>query len=56
MAARQQLEQMRRQLPGGSGDADRRMIVGPGGQMILAPGAQFGHGEDEGGHGTGQYL
>ncbi len=42
MAARQQLEEMRRRaLPGGH-DGERRMIVGPGGQMIVGPGGQFG--------------
>ncbi len=60
MAAQQQLEQMRRRaLPGGGGDP-RHMVVGPGGQMIIAPGSQFGApGEDDerpGGPGTGQYL
>ena len=56
MAARAQLEQMRgRALPPGAGE--RHVIVGPGGQMIVPPGAQFGgrEGADEGG-GTGQYL
>jgi hypothetical protein len=59
MAARQQLEEMRRRaLPAGGGPGDeRRTIVGPGGQLIVAPGNPFGgRGEDEGGHGTGQYL
>jgi hypothetical protein len=56
MAARAQLEQMRgRALPAGG---ERRVIVGPGGQMIVPPGAQFGQpgedGEERGG--TGQYL
>ena len=52
MAARQQLEQMRgRALPPGSD----RVIVGPGGQLIL-PKAADGS-EDEGNaHGLGQYL
>jgi hypothetical protein len=54
MAARQQLEQMRqRALPGAPG---RQIVVGPGGQ-ILSPGAFGPRGEeDEGPHGTGQYL
>jgi hypothetical protein len=59
LAARQQLEEMRRRaLPGGGGGGEgRRMIVGPGGQMIVAPGSAFGVPSDEDGpHGTGQYL
>jgi hypothetical protein len=58
MAARQQLEEMRRKaLPGGSGDG-QAVIVGPGGQMIVPPGMRLTPGEDEehGGRGTGQYL
>jgi hypothetical protein len=58
MAARNQLEQMRgRALPAGAGE--RHVIVGPGGQMIVPPGARFGapdEGEDGTGRGTGQYL
>ena len=56
MAARQQLEQMRqRALPAGSGE--RQVIVGPGGQLIMPPGAAFGGGEEgEQPHSTGQYL
>jgi hypothetical protein len=57
MAARAQLEQMRgRALPAGQGE--RRVVVGPGGQMIIPPGAQYGSGEGEERpeHGTGQYL
>jgi hypothetical protein len=51
MAARAQLEQMRgRALPSGPGEG--QVIVGPGGQLISAPGGAFGGGE----HGTGQYL
>jgi hypothetical protein len=56
MAARQQLEEMRRRaLPGGG---ERRVIVGPGGQLIAPPGAAFGPGgEDEPQRpGPGQYL
>lgn len=59
MAARAQLEQMRgRALPPGAGE--RQVVVGPGGQMIMAPGGHFG-GPDAGGEegaerGTGQYL
>jgi hypothetical protein len=47
----------RRALPAGSGD-ERRVVVGPGGQLIMPPGQHFGmRGDDEeGGHGTGQYL
>jgi Protein of unknown function (DUF2587) len=55
MAARQQLEEMRRRaLPGG----ERRVIVGPGGQLIAPPGAAFGPGSDEDHErgGPGQYL
>jgi hypothetical protein len=57
MAARAQLEQMRgRALPAGSGE--RHVIVGPGGQMIVPPGAQFGQRGEDGDErgGTGQYL
>jgi hypothetical protein len=59
MAARQQLEEMRRRaLPGGQGE--QHVIVGPGGQMIVPPGLRMTPGEDddESGHGrgTGQYL
>jgi len=55
MAARQQLEEMRRRaLPGGG--SDRRVIVGPGGQIIAPPGV-LGAGDDEPErHGPGQYL
>jgi hypothetical protein len=57
MAARAQLEQMRgRALPAGQGE--RHVVVGPGGQMIVPPGAQFGGGEsdDRSERGPGQYL
>lgn len=55
MAARAQLEQMRgRALPPGAGE--RHVIVGPGGQMIVPPGAQFGGREGDEHGGTGQYL
>jgi hypothetical protein len=57
MAARAQLEQMRgRALPAGGGE--RHVIVGPGGQMIVPPGAQFGQPGEDGDErgGTGQYL
>ena len=59
MAARQQLEEMRRRaLPPGTGGDERRMIVGPGGQLIMPPGQAFGvrNDDEDGGHGTGQYL
>jgi hypothetical protein len=59
MAARGQLEQMRRRaLPGGSGGQDdQAVVIGPGGQLIAAPGAHFPRGDEDGsGHGTGQYL
>ncbi len=61
MAARAQLEEMRRRaLPPGR-DGQQHVIVGPGGQMIMPPGVRLTptSGEDEdrgGGHGTGQYL
>ena len=57
MAARAQLEEMRqRALPGGSDG--QHVIVGPGGQMIMPPGARLtpsSPDEDEHG-GRGQYL
>ncbi|MDQ2748299.1 MAG: bacterial proteasome activator family protein [Actinomycetota bacterium] len=57
MAARAQLEQMRgRALPGAPGE---QMIVGPDGQIVMSPGAQFGRRGgpgDNDGAGTGQYL
>jgi hypothetical protein len=52
MAARQQLEGMRRALPGGE-DGPRQLMAGPGGQLIVAP---EGYGEEPDSHGTGQYL
>jgi len=56
MAARQQLEQMRtRALPGNA----REVIVGPGGQIIVPPGALGGgpgRPGEEPDHRTGQYL
>jgi Protein of unknown function (DUF2587) len=60
MAARAQLEEMRRRaLPGGHGDG-QAVIVGPGGQMIMPPGVRLtpssGDDEEPGGRGTGQYL
>jgi Protein of unknown function (DUF2587) len=57
MAARAQLEEMRRRaLPPGQGDGSH-MIIGPGGQPIMPRrGASFGQGDEEGGTGTGQYL
>ena len=59
MAARAQLEEMRRRaLPPGQGDSGH-IIIGPGGQPIMPRrGASFGQGDDEGGTGTGtgQYL
>ncbi|WP_375484500.1 bacterial proteasome activator family protein [uncultured Jatrophihabitans sp.] len=58
-AARAQLEEMRRRaLPGGPGSG--QVIVGPGGQMIMPPGAGLGGPGEErepgDGRGTGQYL
>jgi hypothetical protein len=60
MAARAQLEELRRRaLPPGSHDG-QAVIVGPGGQMILPPGVRLtptsGDEEEHGGRGTGQYL
>jgi hypothetical protein len=57
MAARAQLEEMRRRaLPPGHSDSGH-MIIGPGGQpMMPRRGASFGQGDEEGGTGTGQYL
>jgi hypothetical protein len=60
MAARAQLEEMRRRaLPGGHGDG-QAVIVGPGGQMIMPPGVRLtpssGDDEEPAGRGTGQYL
>jgi hypothetical protein len=49
MAARQQLEGMRRAFPG---DGPRQLIAGPGGQLIVAPDGY----QEERGPGTGQYL
>ena len=49
MAARQQLEGMRRAFPG---EGPRQLVAGPGGQLIVMP---DGPSEDEHG-GTGQYL
>jgi hypothetical protein len=61
MAARAQLEEMRRRaLPGGHGPGDGPVIIGPGGQMILPPGARLTPSSpqppDDGERGTGQYL
>jgi hypothetical protein len=57
MAARAQLEEMRRRaLPPGSRDG-QPVIVGPGGQMIVPPGVRLTPDDEEhGGRGTGQYL
>jgi len=60
MAARAQLEEMRRALPAGPGGGGGQVIVGPGGQILagppgprLIPRPPSG---EEGEHGTGQYL
>jgi Protein of unknown function (DUF2587) len=58
MAARAQLEEMRRALP--AGPSSGQVIVGPGGQILAAPsdprlGLRPQIGED-GEHSTGQYL
>jgi len=57
MAARAQLEEMRRRaLPPGSG-GDGQMIIGPGGQVIVPRvGGGFGVPREDGPDGTGQYL
>jgi len=59
MAARAQLEELRHKaLPPGQGGRGP-VIVGPGGQMILPPGARMSPSDDEeggGNRGTGQYL
>ena len=57
MAARAQLEEMRRKaLPSGH-DSQQHVIVGPGGQMIVPPGARLTPSSDEDdSSGRGQYL
>ncbi len=55
MAARAQLEEMRRRaLPGAPGE--QHVVVGPGGQLIAAPGTSFGMPGEGTERGTGQYL
>jgi hypothetical protein len=55
MAARAQLEEMRRRaLPGAHPPPGGPVIIGPGGQIIPAPGMQRPN--DEGRTGPGQYL
>ena len=58
MAARAQLEEMRRALPPGAGGG--QVVVGPGGQLLAGPaGPRLGPrppSGEEGEHGTGQYL
>jgi hypothetical protein len=59
MTARAQLEEMRRRaLPAGSGDLGHPVIIGPGGQMIMPPGARLtpGSQDDDEQGGRGQYL
>jgi hypothetical protein len=59
MAARAQLEQMRQRALPGRADGGQPVIVGPGGQMIVPPGARLTPGREEDEHhgrGTGQYL
>jgi hypothetical protein len=63
MAARAQLEEMRRRaLPAGHAHGDGPVIIGPGGQMIVPPGARLtptspsAPGQDDSERGTGQYL
>jgi Protein of unknown function (DUF2587) len=61
MAARAQLEEIRRRaLPGGS-SSGQQVVVGPGGQVLSGPGDHRfglpgGADPDEHGRGTGQYL
>lgn len=56
VAARAQLEEIRRRaLPGSVRDGENQVIVGPGGQIIVPPGARLTPGEEHG-DGTGQYL
>ncbi len=55
MAARAQLEEMRRKaLPGGH-EGQQQVIMGPGGQMIMPPGVRLTPSEDDD-TGRGQYL
>jgi hypothetical protein len=60
MAARAQLEEMRRRaLPGGRDGGSQGIIVGPGGQMIVPPGVRLTPSsgpDDENREGPGQYL
>jgi hypothetical protein len=59
MVARNQLEEMRRKALPGHADGGQQVIMGPGGQMIIPPGARLTPTSDEeehGGRGTGQYL
>ena len=58
MAARAQLEEMRRRALPGQGPGDGPVIVGPGGQIVVPPGVRLTPGRPEEGpeHSTGQYL
>src|SRR5712672_1551239 len=57
MAARQQLEGMRRAIPGAvAAPGGRQLMVGPGGQMIVAPEGYHGDDDPSDASGTGQYL
>jgi hypothetical protein len=59
MVARNQLEEMRRKALPGHADGGQQVIMGPGGQMIIPPGARLtptSDDEEHGGRGTGQYL
>jgi hypothetical protein len=59
MVARNQLEEMRRKALPGHADGGQQVIMGPGGQMIIPPGARLtptSEDEEHGGRGTGQYL
>jgi Protein of unknown function (DUF2587) len=57
MAARQQLEEMRRRaLPGGSDGGAGQLIIGPGGQILGPSGLTPTSGDEHDGPGRGQYL
>jgi hypothetical protein len=58
VAARQQLEEMRRRALPSAGRDGQHVIVGPGGQMIVPPGVRLTptSGDEEDVTGRGQYL
>jgi hypothetical protein len=59
MAARAQLENMRRALPGQTGGRGQQVVIGPDGQMVMPGGVRLTptseHDDDDHG-GRGQYL